>query len=127
MRENRDGYQQLGVQVAGLLTALASVLKQAKGDEEFEIVTPIKVNKLLQYVLLDDAYHSHPHVRPGSSRRSRRGFSGVSPSTLEPFENTTAYPPGSETRRATRFVCARIRMSSRRCAGNFRISWTSSR
>jgi hypothetical protein len=28
MKDNRDGYEQLGVQVAGLLTAVASVLQQ---------------------------------------------------------------------------------------------------
>jgi hypothetical protein len=51
MRENREGYEQLAVQVAGLLTAVASVLQpQRKQDEALNRVLQANIKGLLRYV-----------------------------------------------------------------------------
>jgi hypothetical protein len=48
MKESREGYEQLGVQVAGLLTAVASVLQQSKQDEALDQVMQSNVKGLLK-------------------------------------------------------------------------------
>jgi hypothetical protein len=53
MKENREGYEQLGVQVAGLLTAVASVLQQpTMRHSVLERLMTENVDTLLMYVWL---------------------------------------------------------------------------
>jgi hypothetical protein len=52
IKENSEGYEQLGVQVADLITAVASVLQQSKQDAALERAMQANVGGLLEYALL---------------------------------------------------------------------------
>jgi hypothetical protein len=53
MKENREGYEQLGVQVAGLLTAVASVLQQPTTRHSvLDRLMTENVDTLMMYVWL---------------------------------------------------------------------------
>jgi hypothetical protein len=47
MKESHEGYQQLGIQVAELITAIASVLQQSKQEETR--VIQANVDGLIKY------------------------------------------------------------------------------
>jgi hypothetical protein len=51
IKENREGYEGLALQAAGLLVALTSVLEQTKRDEILESVMQEHIQELLQYVI----------------------------------------------------------------------------
>jgi hypothetical protein len=51
MKESQEGYGRLGVQVADLITAVASVLQQTKQNEAFERVLQANVKGLFEYFL----------------------------------------------------------------------------
>jgi ABC-type lipoprotein release transport system permease subunit len=48
MKESQEGYERLGVQVADLITAVASVLQQTKQNEAFERVLQANVKGLFE-------------------------------------------------------------------------------
>jgi hypothetical protein len=49
MKENREGYERLGVQVAELLTAVASVLQRPKQDQSLFRVMQANLEPLIKY------------------------------------------------------------------------------
>jgi hypothetical protein len=50
-KEKNEGYVQLGLEVAGFLTATASVLKQAQRDDVLERLMQDNIHDFLLYVV----------------------------------------------------------------------------
>jgi hypothetical protein len=123
MKKNREGYEQLGVQAAELITAVMSALKQREQDEALVRAMQVYVGNLRKCAGNTlDACAALILERPACFRRLRSpSRSGCPLLTVTLEANVTVLIHGCATRRQMRSAGTKIRMSWRSCVGSSRM------